>query len=169
MHADKRNADCLKDILDRYCQSSGRMLSAHKLSDVECTQVKYIFSENTCSEAKEEVKTSLNIEQESFNDKYLGLPALVGADRSVCFRYLIDRICERTHGWKETQLSIGGKEVLIKSIAQAIPKFVMMVFQIPKNICKGMTDAISQFWWGDDDEKKRIHWQAWWKILYTKE
>jgi hypothetical protein len=44
---------------------------------------------------------------------------------------------------------LGGKEVLIKSIAQAIPTFAMMVFRFPKNICKGITGAISQFWWGD--------------------
>jgi hypothetical protein len=53
---------------------------------------------------------------------------------------------------------MGGKEIMIKSIAQAMPIFAMMVFKIPKkNICKGMSDAISQFWWGDDDDLMRIH------------
>jgi len=116
---------------------------------------------NTLLETKVEVSNSLNILNESLDDKYLGLPALAGADRSDCFRHLVDRIRLRINGWKEKQLSMGGKEVLVKSIAQAIPTFAMMVFKIPKNICKGMTDAISQFWWGDDDEKKRIHRQAW--------
>jgi hypothetical protein len=63
---------------------------------------------------------------------------------------------------------MGGKEILIKSIAQAVPVFAMMVFKIPKNICKGMTDAISQFWWGDDDDQRRIHWKAWWKLCIPK-
>ena len=31
-----------------------------------------------------------------------------------------------------------------------------------------MTDAISHFWWGDDDEKRRIHWQVWWKLCVPK-
>jgi hypothetical protein len=44
----------------------------------------------------------------------------------------------------------------------------MMVFKIPKNICKGISDTISQFWWGDDDDKKRIHWKAWWKLCIPK-
>ena len=63
---------------------------------------------------------------------------------------------------------MGGKEILIKSIAQAVPTYAMMVFKILFNICKGMTDAISQFWWGGDDVKRRIHWQAWWKMCIPK-
>ena len=51
----------------------------------------------------------------------------------------------RINGWKEKILSMGGKEILIKSIAQAVSVFAMMVFKIPKNICKGITSAISQF------------------------
>jgi len=82
---------------------------------------------------------------ESLSDKYLWLLALVGADRSDCFRHLIDMVAMRINGWKEKILSMGGKEILIKSIAQAVSVFAMMVFKIPKNICKGITSAISQF------------------------
>jgi len=128
----------------------------------------YFFSENTTPDVKAEVSAVLNITDESLNDKYLGLPALVGVDRSDCFRHLIDRISMRVNGWKEKILSSGGKEVLIKSIAQAVPTYAMMVFRIPKKICKGMTDIILQYWWGDDDGKRRIHWQAWWKLCLPK-
>lgn len=112
-------------------------------------------------EAKEEVCVFLNIMTESLSDNYLGLSALVGVDRSDCCRHLIDRVIERTKGWKEKMLGMGGKEVLIKLIAQVALVFEMMVFQIPKNICKGITYVISQYWWSDDDDNKRIHWKAW--------
>ena len=97
-------------------------------------------------EVKAKVCEALNIMTESLNDKYLGLPALVGADRSDCFKHLVDRITKRIDGWKEKLLSMGGKEILIKSITQAMPTYAMMVFKIPINICKGMTNAIAQFW-----------------------
>jgi hypothetical protein len=29
-------------------------------------------------------------------------------------------------------------------------------------------DAISQFWWGDDENGKKMHWFAWWKLCYPK-
>ena len=63
---------------------------------------------------------------------------------------------------------MGGKEILIKSVAQAVPVYAMMVFKVPKKICKGITDAISQFWWGDDNDHKRMHWLEWWKLCVPK-
>ena len=44
------------------------------------------FSENTAVEMKAEVCEILNILTESLIDKYLGLPALIGADRSKNLR-----------------------------------------------------------------------------------
>ena len=29
-------------------------------------------------------------------------------------------------------------------------------------------DAISDFWWGDDENSKKMHWMAWWKLCYPK-
>jgi len=74
----------------------------------------------------------------------------------------------KTKGWKEKLLSMGGKEILIKSIAQAVPVYAMMAFKILKNICKGISDTISQFWWGDEYDHKKIHWKAWWKLCIPK-
>jgi len=117
---------------------------------------------------KTEVYEVMNIMIESLSDKYLGLPVMVGVDHSDCFHHVIDRVNSRINGWKGKLLSLGGKEILIKSIAQAAPVYEMMVFKIPKNICKGITNAISQYWWGDDNDHKRIHWQEWWKLCMPK-
>jgi hypothetical protein len=160
MNADRKNALKLKDILDRYCASSGQKLSESKSS--------IYFSPNTIVEERAEVCQILNIMTESLNDKYLGLPAMVGIDKSECFRHLVDRVLARISGWKERLLSLGGKEILIKAIAQAIPVFAMMVFKIPKNICKGISDAISQFWWGDEEEQKHMHWKLGGNYVYQR-
>ena len=65
-------------------------------------------------------------------------------------------------GWRK------GKEILIKSVAPAIPLCAMSVFSIPKGICKEITDLIAQFWWGDDEDHKRMHWMAWGKLCIPK-
>ncbi|XP_014755959.1 uncharacterized protein LOC104584065 [Brachypodium distachyon] len=161
MEADMHSASSLKRILDSYCASSGQLASDAKSS--------IYFSPNTLVEDRAEVCFELNIMTESLNEKYLGLLAMVGTDRSDCFKHLIERVKIKTSGWKAKMLSAGGKEVLLKAVAQSMPVFAMTVFKIPKNICKGITDAMSQYWWGNDDQKKKIHWLAWWKMCIPKE
>jgi hypothetical protein len=73
------------------------------------------------------------------NDKYLGLPATLGLEKS------------------DRSVNYEAYEILIKSVAQAIPTYTMSAFQIPEKICKGITYAISRFWWGDDATHKRMH------------
>ena len=76
----------------------------------------------------------LNIMTEALTDKYLGLPANVGVDKTDCFSFLIERIVKRISGWKEKLLSAGGKEILLKAVIQAIPTYAMSVFKIPKKL-----------------------------------
>jgi hypothetical protein len=94
---------------------------------------------------------------------------MVGADRSDNFEYLVERVLALISGWKEKMLSIGGKEALIKAVAQAIAVFAMTVFNILKKMCKGITDAILQFWWGDYDDHKKMQWLAWLKMFIPKD
>jgi hypothetical protein len=115
MQANKENAKKLKSLLDHYYAKSN-----------------IFFSENTEVTVKAEVCESLNIMIDSLSDKYLGLLALVGVDRSDCFQHLVDRVRAKTKGWKEKLLSMGGKEILIKSIAQAMPVFCDDGIQNPK-------------------------------------
>jgi hypothetical protein len=63
----------------------------------------------------------LDIMAECLTGNYLGLPGMVGMDRSDCFRFLVDRVCKRIRD---------GKEVLLKAIAQAIPTYAMSAFKI---------------------------------------
>jgi hypothetical protein len=90
------------------------------------------FSPNTTVARRLEVCTRLNIMTEALTSKYLGVPLLVGAERSDLFQYLIDKICERLQESKEKLLSMGGKEVLVKAVAQPLSVFEMSVFNIAK-------------------------------------
>ena len=141
MKADVKNATSLKGALDEYCAASGQRVSVKKSS--------IFFSPCTFVDTRVEVCTILDILTEAITDKYLGLPPLVGVDRSDCFQHLIDRVCKLLSGWKEKMLSYGGKEVLIKAIIQSIPVYVMSVFKLPKQILKGIISVMYQFWWGD--------------------
>ena len=75
-------------------------------------------------------------------------------------KYLKERIWKKIQGWKEKVLSVQGKEILIKAVAQAIPSYALSVFKLPKGVCKLISDEIAGFWWGDSEEKKKMHWFA---------
>jgi hypothetical protein len=136
MEDDGNNARVLKQVPHSYCGSSGQLVSANKCS--------IFFTPNTSVDNRVEVCEILDIWTELLNDKYLGLTAMVGVDISGCFKYLVEIVQAIICGWKEKLLSTGGKELLIKAVAQAIPVFAMTLFNIPKKIMKGITDAILQ-------------------------
>jgi hypothetical protein len=70
-------------------------------------------------ETRQQVCLKLNTIVESLSDKYLGLPALVGADRSDSFQHLVGRMNQHINGWNEKLFSMGGKEILLKACAQS--------------------------------------------------
>lgn len=51
-----------------------------------------------------------------------------------------------------------GKEVLLKSVIQAIPSYVMGVFILPKKLCDDMDILMNKFWWVSNVENKGIRW-----------
>jgi hypothetical protein len=44
----------------------------------------------------------------------------------------------------------------------------MTMFNIPKKHMQreGISDAISQFLCGEDNDHRRMHWKAWWNMYY---
>ena len=79
------------------------------------------FSKGVPDAARNSIKNILSVHDEPLTEKYLGLPSDVGRAKEGSFKYLKDRIWNKVQGWMEKCLSVGGKEVLIKSVAQAIP------------------------------------------------
>jgi hypothetical protein len=94
-----------------------------------------MFSLNTGDIDRGLVMIVLNIQKQTMNDRYLGMPVHVGQCRKKVFEYLKERIWRKIQGWKEKTLSWAGKEVLIKAVAQAIPTFVMGCFDLTKDMC----------------------------------
>ena len=72
-----------------------------------------------------------------------------------------------TQSWKQKHLSHGGKEVLLKAIAVAMPIFSMNIFRLPKEICSEINAILAKFWWGSGD-KKGLHWYSWNRISVPK-
>jgi hypothetical protein len=72
---------------------------------------------------RDEIKCITHVENESLNEKYLGLPTEGGMTTNGAVKYLKDRVWNKVQWWIEQTLSAGGKEILIESVAQAIPTY----------------------------------------------
>jgi hypothetical protein len=76
------------------------------------------------------------------------------------FEYIKEKIWTRIQGWKEKLMSMAGKEILVKSIAQAIPTYAMSCFDLTKNFYDQVRAMICRYWWSNQD-KDKMHWLAW--------
>ena len=79
-------------------------------------------------------------------EKYLGLPTFVGRGKKKSFSYIKECVWKKLQGWKEKLLSQAGKEVLIKSVIQAILTYTMSCFKLPKGLIRELKIMIRKFW-----------------------
>ena len=90
-------------------------------------------------------------------EKYLGLPMLSGKSKVGTFKELQEKITKRVLGWKEKFISKAGREILIKTVAQAIPTYSMNLFKLPRSICDSINSLVARYWWGQNGEERKIH------------
>jgi hypothetical protein len=54
-----------------------------------------------------------------------------------------------------------GNEIMLKTVIQAIPTYVMSCFLLPVATCEEMRKIIADFWWRFKDGKRKLHWRSW--------
>jgi hypothetical protein len=96
------------------------------------------FSKNCTEEVKTEVRQELHIETEALADRYLGLPTAVGRSNAETFEFMPARIKNVIGSWSGREASSAGREVLLKSVGQAVPTYSMSCFLLSKITCKKM-------------------------------
>ena len=69
-------------------------------------------------------------------------------------------------GQKEKFISKARREILIKTVAHAIPTYSMGILKIPKTLCDTIKSTLKKYQWGQIKAEKKIH-QINWKKLCT--
>lgn len=151
--ASERGAVRLQEILNTCSRGSGQLVNKDKSA--------VFFSKNCEDETNEEVRSILQINTEALAEKYLGLPTALGRATKEAFEYMPTRIRNLVGAWSGREASCAGREVLLKSVAQAVPTYPMSCFLIPKDTSRKMKSVISNNWWGSSAESRHIHWQRW--------
>lgn len=107
----------LLNIIKCYGLASGQHLNTAKSS--------IFFGSEVPQDVRRALKQTLGIFKEGGMDTYLGLPEKISGSKKQVVAFVQDQLSKRINSWSSKLLSRGGKEVLIKSVAQALPTYVM--------------------------------------------
>ncbi|XP_042965938.1 uncharacterized protein LOC122299618 [Carya illinoinensis] len=152
----QKNGGKIQELLLTYEKALGQFLNKEKTT--------VFFSTNSRTEEQKKIKElGGNVMRGSY-EKYLGLPPVVGKLKYNSFRSIKGRVWKRISNWKNSFLSLAGKEVLIKAVLQSVPTYTMRVFKIPKNLYKELNSLMAKFWWGNPSKSNGIHWCCWEKL-----
>ena len=147
-------------ILDLYEAASEQKINVDKSS--------ISFSQNTPPELKAEVLEVMGPMKDLKHYKYLGLTSIIGKSKIDVFAELKEQVARKLSRWKEKLLSMGGREILIKVVVQAIPTYSMSYFLLPKSLFDEIEGMMRRFWWGQRKQESRIAWINWKKLCKSK-
>ena len=132
--------EVLQQVFSVYESVSRQQLNRNKTT--------LFFSKNMPRATQEEIQWHFGAPVIRQHEKYLGLPSLVGRSKRNTFNDLKEKLGSKLARWKEKLLSNAGKEILIKSVAQAIPSYTMSCFKLPDALCNELAGIVRRFWWG---------------------
>jgi hypothetical protein len=160
--ATSNEASVLKNILSVYEAASGQAINLQK-SEFYC-------SRNVPAEAREAIANQLGVSQVLGTGKYLGLPSMIGRSKKSTFKFIKDRIWKKINSWSSRHLSQAGREIMIKSILQSIPTYVMSIFLLPSTLIGDIEKMLNSFWWGHNGTNGRgLHWLSWERLSVSKD
>jgi hypothetical protein len=156
--AEVGEANRVNEVIKKYAMSTGQLVNASKCS-IQFTKKCPVMMQLRISEA-------LNIQKEGFEDKYLGLPTPDDRMHMGKFQKLQEQLAKRILLWGD--MSQGGKEVMIKVIAQSLASYIMGVFKPPFFVCDDLMKLVHDFWWGSSVGTRKTHWIGWSKLRRSK-
>lgn len=93
------------------------------------------FNLNTPSNQHSHLSNILSMRIVDSIDNYLGLPLLIGNNKTNVFKNFNDKFSNRIKGWSKRLLSFWGKKIFVKVILQSLQThFFFSIFLIPKGI-----------------------------------
>ncbi|KAK2649869.1 hypothetical protein Ddye_017358 [Dipteronia dyeriana] len=138
--AEDRYCETIKRVLQNYFEASGQVINYEKSA--------VCVSPSVGKTEGKRLADRMGMNLMDCHGKYLGLSCFSGRNKRKLFTDIVDRVWNIIKGWGEKLLSVGGKEVLIKAVIQAILSYTMSIFRLPKGLVDEIQRLIARFWWG---------------------
>lgn len=133
--ASVEQAEALKQILAQYDSATGQVINLDKSA--------ITFGEGIEDRNREDTQQCLGIFGIGGMGKYLGLPECFTGSKVEILKYLHTNLKAKLSGFFSRCLSQGGKEIMLKAVALALPVYAMGCFKLPKTIIQNLTSALS--------------------------
>ncbi|XP_028111659.1 uncharacterized protein LOC114309966 [Camellia sinensis] len=145
--------ESILEVLKVYSDASGQLLNFDKSGA--------LFSANSSTSLSNSICHLLGVTKANPKAQYLGLLTSWGKSKSEAYRFLLEKELAKMQLWKSKLLSQAGREILIKSVVQAIPTYAMAYFDLPKAFQSKFNTLIRNFWWKGNPDSRGIHWANW--------
>lgn len=139
--------DIIFKLLKDYEAVSGQLINFDKSS--------LQFVHKVPDSQRVDIQIKLGITKLGGMGNYLGIPECLGGSKTQVFGFLNEKVNNKVNSWTVRFLTKGGKEVMINSVASAMPNHVMSCYRLPKAVIRKITGAIAHFWWSSGGNKKR--------------
>ena len=118
------------------------------------------FSANMDEASQWQVCEILEVFATSNHGTYLGMPSQIGRKNSVVFNFIREKVWQRLQSWNLKFLGRAGKEIMLKTVAQAIPNYAMNIYLLLVELYKELEIMMNSFWC-KRNEDRGIHWRRW--------
>lgn len=108
---------------NQYCEWTGQEINWHK-SVVH-------YSKNVQPQLQRDIGNILSIQECNHTGRYLDHPFCKFSSKGDAFKGVMEKLMNKLAGWKQQALSMAGRLILLKSVAQAVPNYTMQTFMLP--------------------------------------
>ncbi|KAL4323307.1 hypothetical protein GQ457_11G024900 [Hibiscus cannabinus] len=150
----------LKEVLNIFAASSGQRINFDKST--------IFFSPNTPTAHRRQISSVLGVSEVFDPGIYLGVPLKIGKNKTDAFGFVNETVDKRIDGWTKRLLSFGGMEIFLKSVAQALPQYIMSCYLLPRTVTDRVTSSMHRFWWKGKANKRGWPLMAWDRIYSPK-
>ncbi|XP_060198172.1 uncharacterized protein LOC132627088 [Lycium barbarum] len=150
----------IMNLIKKYETVSGQMVNKDKSF--------FLTDPKTCAYRINRIRVKTGFLDKNFPFTYLGCPIYIGKKRLSYFDNMLAKIIKRLNAWQGNMLSCGGRQVLITSVIQSLPIYMLSAINPPKGTLELIEKHIVNFFWGAINGKNKYHWTSWEKLCFPK-
>ncbi|XP_060969704.1 uncharacterized protein LOC133036942 [Cannabis sativa] len=143
----ERKASNILRLLHLFEAATGQQVNFSKSS--------IFFRSNTPIDLRNRLCTMLGMSMADERSTYLGLPCTMGRNEDAILGFLKEKMQKRIRSWEGRLLLKAGREILLKTVAQALPTYAMSVFLLPLKTCSHLESLMSKYWWGSSNNRTK--------------